>query len=111
LQKKCTFAGIFKKKIKKGDTKMDDNYRLDIRKEVLNETLAGTAARYYHYACELGVSGNLSHPVTAQEMEILSLKNKIRDAGTMDELENISNRLLAYNLSLNKMRNAPQMER
>jgi hypothetical protein len=38
-------------------------------------------ARYYHYARELGVSNNLERPVVTKEMEIYSLRNKIRSAG------------------------------
>jgi hypothetical protein len=60
---------------------MDENeYKLSIEKEVLNEYVAGMSAKYFHAAKAIGVLCDSTHPIKVKEKEIFALKDAVRDA-------------------------------
>jgi hypothetical protein len=83
---------------------MDEKeYQLSIRKEVIDEFVAGMSAKYFHAAIEMDVNDDSAHPIKIKEMEIFALRDVVRDAETMEEVEAISDKLLEYNRDLIKL--------
>jgi hypothetical protein len=80
---------------------MDEKeYKLSIAKESLTEFVAGMSAKYFRAALKLGVDEDSTHPIKIKEMEIFALRNVVRDAKTIEEVEAVNDRLLKYNLEL-----------
>ncbi|MDR1666158.1 MAG: HD domain-containing protein, partial [Bacteroidales bacterium] len=77
-------------------------YRISIRKEVLNEVVAGMSAKYFHVAKAMGVLHDRTHPLNIKNKEIFALRDTVRDAETMEELEAVENKLLEYDDDLGK---------
>jgi hypothetical protein len=73
-----------------------DNYELSIRKEILNDIVSGI------HATSVGVV--LQHPsLKGIGVDILSIRRKIKDAETMEELEIINRKLMEYHKKLSKI--------
>jgi hypothetical protein len=72
----------------------DMEYKISIYKEVLLEEVAKTNGRYYRY-------GQERNDENLKSVNIFLLKNRIHNAETMEELNEIGDILLEHNLKLN----------